>query len=386
MLSLLPKLPFYWTFRRLGWPRMLPFSIVVSVSFRCNSKCKTCDVWRKPNDDLSVEEWDRVFAKMGRGPLYITFTGGEPFLRQDTDEMVLSACHHCRPAVVTIPTNGILTKRIIDQVDRICTGAPHTKIGINLSLDGVGEEHDEIRKVPGNWKKAIETWDALKDLQRRHQNLVLTTHTVVSKFNLDRFFEIYAGLQFLEPDSYITEVAEERVELDTIGWNITPEPDDYAPVADFLSQQARQRPVRGIARITQGFRAEYYQLAKRILYERRQVIPCYASWASGHIAPNGDIWSCCIRAEPVGNLRDHDYDIRPVWFGDHMAALRKSIYGGECACPMANASYANMLLHVPTVAQVVSSVIQQPATGESEHQEIGESAIRTPGQMSGTHR
>jgi MoaA/NifB/PqqE/SkfB family radical SAM enzyme len=387
MFSLLPKLPLYWAFRRFGQPRMLPFSIVVSVSFRCNSKCKTCDVWRKPNDDMTIEEWDHVFSKMGRGPLYITFTGGEPFLRQDTADMVLSACHHCRPAVVTIPTNGILTKRIIDQVDRICAGAPYAKIGINLSLDGIGEEHDEIRKVPGNWKRAMESWDTLKELQHRRENLVLTTHTVVSKFNLDRFFEIYAGLQFLEPDSYITEIAEERVELDTVGWNITPDPDDYAPVADFLSQQARQRPAHGIARITQGFRAEYYQLAKRILYERRQVIPCYAGWASGHIAPNGDIWSCCIRAEPVGNLRDHDYDIRPIWFGERMSTLRRSIYAGECACPMANASYANMLLHPPTVTRVVSSMIQQPAIGESGNQKIGEPGAKAPpGHMSGIRR
>jgi MoaA/NifB/PqqE/SkfB family radical SAM enzyme len=80
---------------------MLPFSIVVSVSFRCNSKCKTCDVWRKPNDDMTVEEWDRVFSKMGRGPLYITFTGGEPFLRNDTADMVLSACS--APAITAAP-------------------------------------------------------------------------------------------------------------------------------------------------------------------------------------------------------------------------------------------------------------------------------------------
>ncbi len=381
MFGLLPKLPFYWTFRRLGWPRMLPFSVVVSVSFRCNSKCKTCDVWRKPNDDMTVEEWDRVFAKMGRGPLYITFTGGEPFLRKDTAEMVLSACQHCRPAVVTVPTNGILTKRIIDQVERICAGAPHTQIGINLSLDGVGEEHDEIRKVPGNWNKAMETWEALKALQGRHKNLVLTTHTVVSKFNLHRFFEIYAGLKFLEPDSYITEVAEERVELDTIGWNITPAAEEYEPIADFLSQHAHQQPVRGIARVTQAFRAEYYQLAKRILYERRQVIPCYAGWASGHIAPNGDIWSCCIRAEPVGNLREHDYDIRPIWFSERMASLRKSIYAGECACPMANASYANMLLHPLTIAKVASSVVRQPTMKASDGQGISEAEIRAIGHI-----
>jgi len=306
---------------------------------------------------MTLEEWERVFVKLGRGPVYLTFTGGEPFLRKDLADMVLSAYRHCRPSVVTIPTNGLLTQRIADQVERMAAGAPRASIGINLSLDGVGQEHDEIRQVPGNWNKALETWQALKSLQQRYKNLVLTTHTVVSRFNLGRFLEIYAGLGFLEPDSYITEVAEERVELDTLGWAITPAAEDYAPVADFLSRQARQRPAQGLARVTQAFRAEYYQLAKRVLYEQRQVIPCYAGWASGHIAPNGDVWSCCIRAEAAGNLREHDYDLRPIWFGARMAALRKSIRAGECACPMANASYANMLLHVPTITRVVSGVM-----------------------------
>ena len=80
MLKLLTKIPFYWTYRRYGWPMMMPFSIVVSVSYRCNSKCKTCDVWRKANDDMTVDEWRQVFAHLGRAPFYLTFTGGEPFM------------------------------------------------------------------------------------------------------------------------------------------------------------------------------------------------------------------------------------------------------------------------------------------------------------------
>jgi MoaA/NifB/PqqE/SkfB family radical SAM enzyme len=96
MLRLLTKLPLYWAYRRFGWPTMLPFSIVISVSYRCNSKCKTCDVWRKPNDDMSLEEWDKTFAKIGKGPVYFTFTGGEPFMRPDTADLALSAYKHCR--------------------------------------------------------------------------------------------------------------------------------------------------------------------------------------------------------------------------------------------------------------------------------------------------
>lgn len=367
--SLLPKIPLYWSFYRFGRPKLLPFSLVISVSFRCNSKCRTCDVWRKPNDDLTLDEWTQVFARIGRGPIYMTFTGGEPFLRKDLPDLVLAAYRHCRPEYITIPTNGILTPRIVEGVTRICEGAPGSQIGINLSLDGIGQEHDEIRLVPGNWDRAMQSWSRLKELQKTHKNLVLSVHTVISQFNVRRFREIYAGLQPLAPDSYITEVAEERVELDTVGLDITPLAQDYAPIADFLSERAHAAPASGFARFTQSFRAQYYQLAKRTLREQRQVIPCFAGWASGHIAPNGDVWSCCIRAEPVGNLRETGYDLRPLWFekAGTMAALRRSIAAGECACPMANASYANMLLHPPTILQVARELLTRPSATLEHH-------------------
>jgi hypothetical protein len=40
-----------------------------------------------------------------------------------------------------------------------------------------------------------------------------------------------------------------------------------------------------------------------------------------------------------------------------MRRLRQSISNKECACPMANAGYANMLLHAPTVARVAREVL-----------------------------
>jgi MoaA/NifB/PqqE/SkfB family radical SAM enzyme len=359
MLDLLPKLPLYWSFYRLGRPRVLPFSLVVSVSFRCNSRCSTCGVWRKPSDEMSAGEWRQVFAKLGRSPFYLTFTGGEPFLRADLPEIVIAGAELCRPSVITIPTNGLLTQRIVEGVDEICAGALHTQIGLNLSLDGIGPEHDSIRNVPGNWDRAMETWQCLKTLQGRRKNLVLSVHSVVSRLNVDRLRAIVEGLDVLQPDSYITEVAEERVELGTVGWSITPPAEQYAPIADYLSARARAMPAQGLARMTQAFRAQYYQLAKRILREQTQVIPCQAGWASGHIAPDGNVWSCCVRAEPVGNVRQTAYDLRPVWFErtGGLRRLRRSIAACECACPMANASYANMLLHAPTLARVAREVL-----------------------------
>jgi MoaA/NifB/PqqE/SkfB family radical SAM enzyme len=354
--GLYARLPFYYLYRRFGWPKMLPLSIVISVSYRCNSRCATCDVWRKPNDDLTVDEWQRVFHSIGHAPYYITFTGGEPFMRRDLADLVRVAWEECRPSILTIPTNGLLPKIVPDRVREILDAAPTAQLGINLSLDNLGPKHDKIRGVPGNWEKAMQTWEGLKAIN--HPNLRLSVHTVVSKFNVTEIPAIYDGLQQLAPDSYITEVAEERVELDTVGWEITPSADEYAPVADFLVAKTKQKRLKGLAEITQAFRGQYYQLTERILREQRQVIPCHAGWASCQIAPNGDIWSCCVRAEPVGNLRQVGYDFKTIWFSSEADKLRGSIYRGECACPMANASYTNMLLHPPTLAKVVGSLLR----------------------------
>ncbi|GAG94124.1 unnamed protein product, partial [marine sediment metagenome] len=102
-LGLLSKVPMYMSFRRWGWPKLLPFSLVISVCYRCNSRCRTCNVWKKQADELTLEEWDRVFANIGRTPYYLTFTGGEPFLRRDLVDLVGSAYQHCHPGVITLP-------------------------------------------------------------------------------------------------------------------------------------------------------------------------------------------------------------------------------------------------------------------------------------------
>ena len=160
----------------------------------------------------------------------------------------------------------------------------------------------------------------------------------------------------MQPDQYITEIAEERVELDTVGLGITPSVEKYSVAIDTLVASLKDHEVKGISRVTQAFRKQYYEIVKRTLREHRQIIPCAAGVASAQIAPNGDVWTCCIRAESMGNLREHNYDFSKVWNTPRAGELRRSIKAGECYCPLANASYTNMLLHPPTVAKVIREV------------------------------
>ena len=370
MLEVLPKIAKMKASYTLGKPLDLPMNLTISVSYRCNSRCKTCNVWQRPNDDFTIEEYDKTFASIGRAAYWFTFSGGEPTLRKDLPEMVAAAYRHCRPGIINIPTNGIQDKIIPGRIEQVLQAAPTSDVIVNLSLDGVGEKHDIVRGVKGNFERAMRTYAGLKALKGRYKNFTLGVHTVISNFNVDEFEHIYAFVRDeLKPDSFISEIAEERVELDTVGMGITPPIQKYQPVIERLQEGIRKAEFDGVSRITQAFRDRYYDIVKRTLVEKRQIIPCLAGVASAQIAPNGDVWTCCIRAESVGNLREHNYDFAATWRTTKANELRKSIKAGECYCPLANASYTNMLCHTPTLASVAVEVAQGTAVAalSSDH-------------------
>ena len=354
MLEVLPKIAKMQASYALGKPLVLPMNLTISVSYRCNSRCKTCNVWQRPNDDFTLEEYEKTFASVGRAAYWFTFSGGEPTLRKDLPEMIGLAYKYCRPGVINIPTNGIQDKIIPGRIEKVLQAAPTSDVIVNLSLDGVGEKHDQVRGVKGNFERAMRTYAGLKELKGRYKNFTLGVHTVISNFNIDEFDNIHSFVRNeLQPDNFISEIAEERVELDTVGMGITPPVSKYQPVIEGLQQDIRTAEYDGtIERITQSFRDRYYDIVKRTLTEKRQIIPCLAGVASAQIAPNGDVWTCCIRAESVGNLREHNYDFGSVWNTPKANDMRRSIKAGECYCPLANASYTNMLCHTPTLASV----------------------------------
>jgi MoaA/NifB/PqqE/SkfB family radical SAM enzyme len=359
MLDLLWRLPAYWLSRRLpgSWPRALPMNLTFSLTYRCNSRCATCNVWRREAEELTLDEWDRVLRSLGRTPYWITVSGGEPLLRKDAVEIIRLACEHCCPAILNIPTNGLLSDRISQAVSEVTAACPHTSIVVNLSLDGWGEDHDRIRGVPGNFERAMETYQKLRALDA--PNLTLGVHTVVSRFNAESVPALCARVQEkLAPDSYISEIAEERVELGTVGTGISPEPDTYRETIEQVMALQSQHPPSGLGGVAWAFRRRYYRLVQRWLQERRQIVPCYSGWASAQISPDGDVWFCCIRAESVGNLRETDYDFGRIWWGERAWALREDVRAGQCDCPLANAAYTNLLLHPPSLVGVAWDLVR----------------------------
>jgi MoaA/NifB/PqqE/SkfB family radical SAM enzyme len=368
MLAVLARIPLFKIYRRLGFPKLLPINITLSPSPRCNSRCLTCNIWMKRENELTLNEWEKVLESMGNAPYWFTISGGEPFMFKGIVELAQMAYQYNHPGIINIPTNSILST-IPQKVQQIAESCPDSQLIINLSLDGVGEKHDRIRGVNGNFKKFERTLSALLELRDSLPNLALGIHSVVSTFNVKDLDELIDYADQSGADQFITEIAEPRVELDTVGLPITPDKQDYSKAIDKLIAHIENKPYKGIARITEAFRTEYYRFVKRVLDEEDQVISCYAGWASAQIYADGTVWPCCVRADDLGNLRDVDYDFKEIWFGEKIKEVRRSIAAKECHCPLANAAYTTMLHDIPTLTKVGKKLVfpqkegQTPAPG-----------------------
>ncbi|MBU1651671.1 SPASM domain-containing protein, partial [bacterium] len=110
-----------------------------------------------------------------------------------------------------------------------------------------------------------------------------------------------------------------------------------------------------LTRLTETLRLEYYNLAIRILSERRQIIPCYGGISNIHLNFDGELWPCCVLGYdyPLGNLRENGYNVQSVMRSTQARRVLRHIHRKRCHCPLANQWYSNILLHPITLGRVI---------------------------------
>ncbi len=124
------------------------------VTDKCNSRCEYCNIYEKtptPNP-LSPNEIKRILSSsLFKNVCYIINSGGEPSVRSDVLEVFLAEHEALPQATLQFSTNALLPDRVLSTAKELCSRKIKTEVGI--SLDGVGEAHDKIRGVKGNFQK-----------------------------------------------------------------------------------------------------------------------------------------------------------------------------------------------------------------------------------------
>src|SRR5213080_3908781 len=85
-----------------------PVLVHFEVTLRCNARCSFCDYWKTDPATRATEATS--FADVARffNPMLVTFTGGEPLLRPDLEDLVASVARAIRLKYITLITHGAM--------------------------------------------------------------------------------------------------------------------------------------------------------------------------------------------------------------------------------------------------------------------------------------
>ncbi len=147
------------------------------VTRRCNLSCVHCRAGSEGGPyegELDTNKCLEVLAQIGRvGKPIVILTGGEPLLRGDIFEL---AGHGTKMGLrMVMATNGtLLGPSVLKKI-----GASGIK-RISISLDGADEDkHDQFRKVPGAFNKAMDGIRLLREAGIEFQiNTTVTRHNI----------------------------------------------------------------------------------------------------------------------------------------------------------------------------------------------------------------
>ncbi|HBU07485.1 MAG TPA: hypothetical protein DEB09_05390 [Candidatus Magasanikbacteria bacterium] len=147
----------------------LPIDCVIAVTYKCNSRCVMCDIWKiKDASDLNLTD----FTKLPSTLLDVNLSGGETFMHVDLPAIVSVVQKQCPRVRIVISSNGFMPDLIEKKMQEILK--IKSDIGIAISIDGIGEMHDKIRGIPGGYDKAMDTVKRLQKLGMTNLRLSFT--------------------------------------------------------------------------------------------------------------------------------------------------------------------------------------------------------------------
>lgn len=329
----------------MGQP-FAPVLLNILVTSVCDMRCTHCfftdELDDRPRKKLQMKthEIEKISQTLGGNLGVLILAGGEPFTRKDLPEIARSFYTNNKLESIYIMSNGQIQKRIFPDVTRVLQECPNLNVTVALGIDGLKEQHEQIRQKPGSWDIAISTARQLQAIKKEYPRLDVQTCTCFMNSNQNTIFEWYDFLKYeLKPDkvnfNYIRPPSADPVELDI-------DHSRYAKLASMIDDDSRHAAIKN----NYGGKAGFFKAAIDIymhgLIAKTQEtgaaqMKCYAGTAGGVIYDEGTV-SSCENLDPVGNLRDFDWNFQKLWLSPAMHTRRLKAADG-CFCTHESNSY-----------------------------------------------
>ena len=308
----------------------IPSYLIFYITGKCNANCIHCFNWKLSNEDLTLEEIEKIATNWGK-LLILNLGGGEPFLRDDIVDIVSIFDKYTKVPIIAIPTNGILTAKIIDKINEILTLFPHIFFRFTISIDGLGKEHDTIRGIKC-FDHAISTIRYLKHLKRSFPNFTLLTNSCFMQQNqntlLNTIQTLKEGLGVDFPS--VTYIRGDARDLNS---KVSISLDKYIEIINYLE-------TIDYSEFTNHPMSKF--LRKATLLARRKVVEniktgernfkCYCINKMIVMENNGRVRVCESQPWSLGNLRNNNYDIKEIINSYSAKATKIYLHNKNCNC------------------------------------------------------
>lgn len=289
-----------------------PVLVHFEVTMRCNARCGFCDYWK--TDPAAKATELRSFADAARrfNPMLVTWTGGEPTLRRDLEDLVAEVDRAVSLKYTTLITHGAML-----TPERAAALWDAGVDQFSISLDYLDARHDAARGIPGLVDRILATTEALAA-----RGITVRFNTVIKNDNLDQLLPIVrraaalrAGVNF----SVYTALKNGRRDHCLDDAHLAALDDAIAGLLDF------KRRRRGVIS-----NSDHYLRTIPDWVRGRLTEPCRSGMRTIHVDPVGHVkrcpdfptdfhWSAWRRYEPIACDRCY-YACR----GEAQAPLRPS--------------------------------------------------------------
>lgn len=272
-----------------------------------------CSIWEiREHDDVSPD----VYRKLPGTLRDVNLSGGEPFLRRDLPRIVDVIHGRVPRARIVVSTNGFMGTALVQRAIALLEKFP--QIGFAFAVDGVGEEHDRIRRVPGGYRKVLA---AIEGLRRSGIGNIRIAYTL-TRDNADQMIEVYRlaedlGVQFTMQVSHdsdlffgINESSIVKAAGDTYGGDKLREP--------------FERIIRGELStydIKKWGRAFVFYGIFKLITEGKQLFGSRPGVDYFYLDPSGNVYPSVMHNHIMGNLRDSDFD--SIWHSERSEEVRR---------------------------------------------------------------
>lgn len=132
------------------------YVVSYEIGNACNMNCMHCmnKSTKEAYKGLPAEHIKRLLRELAdNGIQYLYVSGGEPLVHPDFDEIIKAAYEY--GFQMMLATNGLEIPKHIETIEKYISD-------VSISLDGIGELHDEFRGTPGAFQKVLESIEILK--------------------------------------------------------------------------------------------------------------------------------------------------------------------------------------------------------------------------------